>query len=136
MMASGVYSREPSIFIKPIKRYNQHNPMAYLAIVAAQLMYSISDTLKKWVLRDDGFSVQAMLKPLFLVALLIAFFGFLFQMYSLARIDLSRNIIILGMLAVVFSTIAGVVVFKDQLNGWNVAGIVLALVAIVLVNIK
>ena len=110
--------------------------MAYLAIVAAQLMYSISDTMKKWVFRDDGFSVQAMLKPLFLVALLIAFFGFLFQMYSLARIDLSRNIIILGMLAIVFSTIAGVVVFKDQINGWNVLGIFLALVAIVLVNIK
>lgn len=110
--------------------------MAYLALVAAQLMYSISDTMKKWVFRDDGFSVQTMLKPLFLVALLIAFFGFLFQMYSLARIDLSRNIIILGMLAIVFSTIAGVVVFKDQINGWNALGIVLALVAIVLVNIK
>jgi drug/metabolite transporter (DMT)-like permease len=66
----------------------------------------------------------------------VAGVGFLFQLHALAKIELSRTIIIMGMLAIIFSATAGVIFFKEHLNIWNVAGIVLALTAIVLVNIK
>ncbi len=110
--------------------------MAYLSIVFAQLLYSLSDTLKKSLLNASGFSAQTLLKPAFLLAIAVGGIGFLFQMHALAKIDLSRTIVIMGMLAVIFSTAAGVIFFREQLNAWNVLGVGMAVAAIVLVNIR
>jgi drug/metabolite transporter (DMT)-like permease len=110
--------------------------MAILSVVLAQLLYSISDTWKKVVFANAGFSVKTLTSPVFLATLAIAAAGFLFQMYALSKLELSRTIIMLGMLAVVFSAIAGVFYLKEHLNAWNWAGVGLALAAIVLVNVK
>jgi drug/metabolite transporter (DMT)-like permease len=110
--------------------------MSYLALIAAQLLYTVSDTWKKLILGEAGFSAATLVKPIFLVATSIALIGFVFQMYALSKMDLSRTIVGLGMLAVLFSTAAGVFFFKEQLNGWNYLGLGMALVAILLVNLK
>ena len=110
--------------------------MEYLAVVAAQFLYTVSDTWKKVIFNDRGFSLKILVHPLFLATLAIALIGFLFQMYALSKIELSKTIVFMGMLAVVFSTVAGVLYLKEQLNTWNAIGVLLALVAIVLVNVK
>lgn len=100
------------------------------------MLYTLSDTWKKYILGDVGFSLGTLIKPIFLVATSIALIGFVFQMYALSKMDLSRTIVGLGMLAVLFSTAAGVFFFREQLNAWNYLGLGLALVAIMLVNVK
>jgi len=110
--------------------------MEYLSIVLAQLLYTASDTWKKTVFNVDGFNVGTFAKPAFIAALLVAGVGFLLHMHALSKLDLSRTIIIMGMLAIIFSAAAGAIFFKEQFNYWNVAGIMFALTAIVLINIK
>lgn len=110
--------------------------MAYLSVILAQLLYTLSDVWKKTILGAQGFSAATLVRPAFLAAMLVAGVGFVFQMHALSKIELSRTIVAMGMLAVLFSTLAGVVYFKEQLNHWNLIGVVLALAAIVLVNVK
>lgn len=110
--------------------------MEIVAVVIAQFLYSLSDTMKKVIFTGSGFSAKVLTSPAFLGTLLIALVGFLFQMYALSKIELSRTIVLMGMLAVVFSTAAGVLYLKEHLNVWNIAGVVLALIAIVLVNVR
>lgn len=110
--------------------------MSYLAVFFAQLLYTASDVWKKTVLNASGFSAATLVKPVFLLASALALIGFIFQMQALAKLDLSRTIVMMGMLAVLFSAAAGAIFFREQLNGWNLFGLALALVAIVLVNLK
>jgi len=78
--------------------------MSIISVVIAQLLYTVSDTWKKVIFNAGGFSAATLLKPAFLMAMALAFIGFLFQMYALSKIELSRTIIMLGMLAVIFSS--------------------------------
>lgn len=108
--------------------------MAYIALVAAQLLYTVSDVWKKVIFKAGGFSVATLIKPAFIAAMVLAGIGFLFQMYTLSKIDLSRTIISMGMMAVVFSACAGVFYLKESLTPANWIGVVMALAAIMLVN--
>jgi drug/metabolite transporter (DMT)-like permease len=110
--------------------------MPILAVIAAQLLYTISDTWKKVVFNNAGFSVKTLTSPVFAMTLVLALAGFLIQLYALSKLELSKTIVLLGMLAVVFSSLAGVFYLKEHLNAWNWAGVGLALVAIVLVSVK
>ncbi len=110
--------------------------MAVLSVIIAQFLYTVSDTWKKVVFNDAGFSVKTLTSPVFLATLAIAAVGFLFQMYALSRIELSRTIVLLGMFAVVFSALAGTLYLKEHLNAWNWAGVALALGAIALISVK
>lgn len=108
--------------------------MAYLSLLAAQLLYTLSDTWKKVIFNAQGFHWQTLVRPAFLLALLLAGIGFLFQMSALSKIEMSRTIISMGMMAVVFSAVAGTLFLKENLSLLNWSGVLLALVAIALVN--
>jgi drug/metabolite transporter (DMT)-like permease len=110
--------------------------IAYLSIFAAQLLYTLSDVWKKWLFNRYGFSFATFLMPAFIGAMLVALIGFAFQMHALSKLDLSRVIISLTILAMVGSAMAGAIVFKDQMHWWNYVGICLAVFAVVLVNWK
>jgi len=110
--------------------------MAYLSVILAQLLYSLSDVWKKTILGEQGFSAATFVRPAFLLALIVAAAGFAFQMHALSKLDLSRTIVVMGLLAVIFSSAAGAVFFREHLNVWNVVGLALACAAIVLVNMK
>lgn len=110
--------------------------MAFLSVIIAQFLYTFSDTWKKVIFNARGFSASTLIHPAFIMTLIIAALGFLFQMYALSKIELSKTIVLMGMLAVIFSTVAGVGYLKEQLNTWNWIGLGFALVAIVLINIK
>jgi drug/metabolite transporter (DMT)-like permease len=110
--------------------------MPYLALIVAQFLYTASDTWKKTVFGTHGFAAPSFFKPVFLAALVLAGVAFLFQMYALSRLDLSRTIIVMGMLAVLFSTAAGIIFFKEHFNAWNGLGVILAMLAIFLVHVK
>jgi len=110
--------------------------MAYISVIIAQILYTVSDTWKKVIFNAGGFSPATLFKPAFIMALLLAGIGFVFQMYALSKLELSRTIVMLGMSAVIFSTAAGVLYLKEHLNLWNMLGIVFALLAVFLVNLK
>lgn len=110
--------------------------MEYLAVVAAQFLYTVSDTWKKVIFNENGFSLKIFIHPAFLLTMLIALVGFVFQMYALSRIELSKTIVFMGTLSIVFSSAAGILYLKEQLNTWNMIGILLALTAIMLINVK
>ena len=110
--------------------------MAYLSVLLAQLLYTLYDVWKKSLFGEQGFTAATFVRPAFLLALLVAAVGFAFQMHALSRLDLSRTIVMMGLLAVIFSSVAGVIFFREHLNIWNVVGLTLACAAIVLVNVK
>ena len=108
----------------------------FLAIFIAQTFYTVADVFQKKVLGGLGFSAATLLNPKFLATLLISGTGFVFQMYALSKVELSRTIIMLGVIGVVLAAIAGVLVFQDKLSVKNYVGIALAVIAIVLVKSK
>ena len=107
-----------------------------LAILIGQVFYTVADVLQKKVLGGLGFSAQTLLNPKFLATLLVSGTGFVFQMYALSKLELSKTIILLGVFGVVLAAAAGVLVFQDKLSIKNYLGIAFALVAIVLVRSK
>ena len=109
--------------------------IALLSILVAQMFYTIADVFQKKAL-GAGFSVRTLLSPAFLLTLLISGTGFVFQMYALSKIELSRTIILLGVIGVVLAAVAGVVVFHDKLSMKNYVGIAFAVAAIILVRSK
>ena len=110
--------------------------LGLLAIFIAQVFYIVSDIYQKEILAAQGFSFRTLISLGFIGTLIIGAVGFVFQMYALSKLDLSRTIILLSVLGVVMAAIAGVMVFHDKLHWYNQAGVVLAVVAIVLVRMK
>ncbi len=110
--------------------------LGFLAILVAQVFYTVADVYQKKALGGLGFSFRTFINPAFAFTFLISATGFVFQMYGLSKIDLSRAIILLSVCGVVFAAIAGVIVFHDKLMWWNWVGIGCAVAAIVLVNVK
>ncbi|MFA6604097.1 MAG: EamA family transporter [Patescibacteria group bacterium] len=110
--------------------------MSYLALVAAQLLYSASDLWKKMIFSAQGFNLATLARPAFIATLVLAMIGFLVQLYAISKLDLSRMAVTIGMMAVIFSTAAGILVLKESFNVWNGLGIVAALLAIFLVHVK
>ena len=107
-----------------------------LAIVIAQVFYIISDIYQKEILAAHGFNVRTLLSLAFIGTLVVAGVGFVFQMYALSKLDLSRTIILLSVLGVVMAAVAGVAVFHDKMTWYNQLGVALAVAAIVLVRLK
>ena len=110
--------------------------MPVLAILIAQILYTIADVFQKKVLGTGGFNIRTLASPAFLVTFLISGSGFFFQMFALSKMDLSRTIILLGVFGVVMAAAAGILVFHDKFAWYNYLGVVLAVAAIVLVRIK
>jgi multidrug transporter EmrE-like cation transporter len=110
------------------------NPI--LAVFIAQVFFTGADALQKSILKGKGFSVQTLLNIKFLLTIPVAGIGFVFLMYALSKMDVSRTIILLSVCGVVMAALAGVVFFGDKLAMKNYVGIVFAIAAIVLVNAK
>lgn len=110
--------------------------LAFLSLVVAQAIYTTSDTWRKVIFGEVGFGFKTLTSPVFIATVAVTVVGFLFQMYALSKMDLSRTIITLGTLAVVFSAFAGVLFLRETLEWWNWAGVGLAIGAIVLVNVR
>ncbi len=109
---------------------------AIVAIFLAQVFYTGADTLQKFVLKGRGFSWQTLLSVKFLLTLIPAGIGFVFLMYGLSKMDISKTIILLGVFGVVLAALSGLYFFGDRLNWWNWVGIGLAIASIILVNWK
>jgi drug/metabolite transporter (DMT)-like permease len=110
--------------------------VAFLAILVAQLFYTVADVFQKKALGNFGFSFRTFINPAFAFTFLISATGFVFQMYALSRMELSRAIILLGVIGVVTAAIAGILVFHDKFSWWNWLGVAFAIAAIVLVKLK
>ncbi|KPJ85469.1 hypothetical protein AMJ57_02965 [Parcubacteria bacterium SG8_24] len=108
----------------------------FLSLVLAQALYTTADTWKKFIFAAKGFSVPAFVNWAFFATLVISLVGFFFQMYALSRIELSRTIISMGVMAVIFSAAAGALFLKEQLHWWNLLGVAFAVSAIILVNLR
>ena len=108
----------------------------FLAILIAQVFYTVADVYQKKALGTLGFSFRTFVNPAFAFTFLISMTGFVFQMYGLSKMELSRAIITLGVAGVVMASLAGIVVFQDKFSWWNWLGVVFAVVAIVLVKLK
>ena len=110
--------------------------MAYIALVVAQLIYTSADLWRKTIFNAQQFSLSTLTKPLFLLTVVVTLAAFVIQMYALSKIDLSRMAVVLGMLAVIFSVGAGVIVLKESFNVWNLLGVFCAMAAIFLIHVR
>lgn len=108
--------------------------MAYFILFLAQLSFTVGDTWKKLILNASGFSAATLVKPAFLATVVLYVMGFLFATYTMSKIDMSRTIMTMGMMAVIFSAVAGALVLKEHFSPINLVGVGCAVVAIILFN--
>ena len=110
--------------------------MNIILIFITQLIYSLSDLGKKLILQKEAYGLNLLTNWKFMLITVLAGLGFLTQIYVLKHYDLSRTIILLATFAVVLSAIFGVVFLHEKLSLLNMVGIVFAVIAIILVQIK
>lgn len=110
--------------------------MNLVLLFLAQLVYSLSDLGKKIVLQKVGFGWQLVGNIPFLAISAAAVFGFALQMFVLSRYELSKTTITLGVLAVLISALLGVLVLHERLTPQNILGVLFAVAAIVLLQLK
>jgi multidrug transporter EmrE-like cation transporter len=107
-----------------------------LAVFLAQIFFTAADSFQKLVLQGKGFSVATLLNIKFLLTLPLAGVGFVFLMYGLSKMEVSKTIILLSVFGVVLAAASGLIFFHDKLALKNYIGIVFAVAAIVLVHSK
>ncbi|OGL66691.1 hypothetical protein A2856_02915 [Candidatus Uhrbacteria bacterium RIFCSPHIGHO2_01_FULL_63_20] len=108
-----------------------------LLAVVAQLFFSVGDLLKRLSSGGKEFGPALFKDPAYLAGVvLLPAVGYLVLLYVFTRLELSRTIPILGMSAVILSVALGALVLKEQVSGWNLAGVALAVVAIYLVQLR
>lgn len=105
-----------------------------LAVFLSQVFFTAADSLQKHILKGEGFSAATLLDWKFLLTLPVAGVGFVFLMYGLSQMDVSKTIILLSVFGVLLAAAAGVLFFQDRITWYNMVGIGLAVVAIVLVR--
>lgn len=108
-----------------------------LLLLGAQVVYSFSDLWKKKVLAEaGGVSWRLVTNPAFLLATAVPVVGFILYITALNRMDLSKVAIVFSAFGVVMFVAVGVLFRHETLSTYDVLGILAAIVAIVLVNIK
>lgn len=110
--------------------------MNFVLLFLAQLIYSLSDLGKKIVLQRVHFGWHLLWNTPFLALSIAAIAGFALQMFVLSRYELSKTIITLGVLAVLIQTALGLFVLHERLSAMNLVGVIFALAAIVLLQVK
>lgn len=110
--------------------------MNIILLFITQTIYSLSDLAKKVYGSQTGFSWAMLQNIPFLLALIIPALGLGIQIYVLTKYELSKTMITLGVLNVLFASILGVVFLKEKLTSLNMVGIVCAVIAVALLNIK
>jgi len=111
--------------------------MFYVAlIILVQAMYSAGDLIRKIILSGRPFDFAILKSVPLLLTFALSLVAFAIQLYVLKHLELSKTITLLGVCAVVFSAILGAVFLKEKLNAYNYAGLVFAVLAIILINIK
>ena len=106
-----------------------------LLIVLAQALYSAGDLVRKFILHGQDFDWTLLRSLPMWLTLTLSGVAFVLQLYVLKHYDLSRTTIILACCAIVFSTILGIIFFKEKFNLVNYAGVALAVVAVVLIHV-
>ena len=110
--------------------------MNVVLLFIVQATYSLSDLGKKMYVEKIGWD-WALLKSLpFIIVMVVPFIALALQVYVLSRYELSKTMIMLGVLNIVFATGLGVMVLKEKLTTLNYIGIVCAVLAVILLNIK
>lgn len=105
-------------------------------LILTQAIYSLSDLGKKVYAEKLGFGFGLLKNIPFLLVLIVPAIALALQIYVLSRYELSKTMITLGVLNVVFATLLGVGVLKEKLSLANYLGIVFAILAVILLNIK
>ncbi len=110
--------------------------MNVVLLIVTQAIYSISDLIKKEYAERIGVSFELFKSAPFLFALIIPAIGLGLQVYVLSRYELSKTMITLGVLNIVFATTLGAVLLKERLTMLNYLGVFAAVLAIILLNIR
>ncbi|MEI7740941.1 MAG: hypothetical protein WCJ29_00370 [bacterium] len=109
----------------------------YVAIIVfSQLLYSLSDVLKKTRMADKPFNLTLLQDWQFLAANILPIVPHIFFIYVLSRYPLSKATITLGVSAVIFSSFFGWYFFRENISALNMAGYCFAVLAIVMINWK
>lgn len=108
-----------------------------LLAIVAQAFFSVADMLKRLSSAGKAFDLSLLKDPAYLAGVvLLPAVGYLVLLYVFTRLELSRTVPILGMSALVLSVALGAIVLKEQVSGWNLAGVALGVVAIYLVQLR
>lgn len=110
--------------------------MNIILLIFTQALYSLSDLGKRIYGAEIGFNIGLLKSVPFMASIIVPFAALMIQVYVLTRYELSRTMITLGVLNVVFATVLGVLVLKERLTMLNYVGVICAIAAIILINVK
>jgi hypothetical protein len=111
-------------------------PRVLLILVGTQLVYSISDFMGRFYMKQYGFRVAAFLTWWFLLYQLIRQVAMFGQLYIFANVELGKTMALLGATSIVISNILGILFLKEMLSPMAYAGVTLATIAILIMAFR
>lgn len=102
--------------------------LIFVFLITAGAFFELAGdiVLKYWAISNRG--------TLMVIGLLVYFIGSIFWAYSLRHETLSRSLIVFSLSYLILGALAGLLYFKETLTPRQLAGVGLALVAIILIE--
>lgn len=110
--------------------------MNVILLIITQAIYSVSDLIKKEYAEKIGMHFGLFKSVPFVLSLVLTGVALGIQVYVLSRYELSKTMITLGVLNILFATTLGAWVLKEKLSFTNMLGVVCAVAAVILLNVK
>ena len=105
-------------------------PRVLLILIGTQVIYSISDFMGRFYMKEYGFRAAAFVTWWFLVYQLIRQVAMFGQLYIFANVKLGEAMALLAATSIVISNILGILLLKEWLSPMAYVGVTLAVIAV------
>lgn len=107
------------------------NPL--VVIIVAQLLFSTSDFIGRYLMSTSGFSAQSFFSLWFLVYFAIRTIAMFGQLYAFSRIELGPTMALFGVASIVLANVLGLLLLKETLSPLTYIGMTVAIVAFLII---
>jgi multidrug transporter EmrE-like cation transporter len=103
------------------------NPI--IIIIGAQLLFTASDLIGRYLMVTTGFTAASFLSPYFIVYVAIRNIAMIGQLYAFSQLQLGATMALFGAVSIVLANVLGLLFLKETLPLLAYIGVVLAIVA-------
>lgn len=108
---------------------------ALVIIVLAQLLFSTSDLIGRYLMSTTGFTAASFLSGWFLTYFVIRNVAMMGQLYAFSQLELGATMALFGAVSLVLANALGFLVLKETLSPIAYVGVVLAVLAFLVLAI-
>ncbi|MGH7882116.1 MAG: hypothetical protein ACREN8_04325 [Candidatus Dormibacteraceae bacterium] len=107
-------------------------PWLLIVLIGTQAIFTLSDFMGRMNMRGGEFTLAKLLKPWFLIYLLIRQIALLGQFFIFSRVFLGEVVTVLAAISIVISNLLGLLLLREQLSVANYIGVSLAVTAVLI----